>query len=75
LLSIPYFDQQPLGSYEDTFRVNRLIAEVFYGARTFQPVPETLRLQPLRQNDYVHYNLNSAEQLVKFTLSRLQALN
>ena len=75
LLSIPYFDQQPLGSYEDTYRVNRLLTEVFDGARTFQPVPDTLRLHRLRQNDYVHYDLNSAENLVKFTLSRLQALN
>ena len=75
LLSIPYFEQQPLGSYEDTYRVNRLLAEVFDGARTYQPVPDTLRLHPLRQNDFVHYDLNSAENLVKFTLSRLQTLN
>jgi len=51
------------------------VSEVFDGSRTFQPIPDTLLPQPSRHNDYVHYNLQSAEKLVKFTLSRFQALN
>ena len=75
LMSIPYFHRHPLGSFTDTQRVNNLIEEVFDGTRTLQTIPDTLLMQPAHNNDYVHYNLNSAENLVKFLTSRLQALN
>jgi len=72
VMMLPFFDGQPHGDYSDTTRINDIMAEVFIHAdHMFEPLPDTLLMQPFRADDYSHYSHESAYKFVNFIRAHL----